>query len=289
LHAFVNHKTPYNISFYEILLFFVKNVLFNEDGTVMIPNNNNNYIKLENIYFNVTGADGVGKDSVLKNILKLLTGYKTFREPGGTKEAEVIREIILCIDDDQRESFFEQVKTLNLLPLTKDYIKKAYDIFKQSGNLDQANDETVGLMEAYLYAASRNETNNKLVTPSLEEGLTVIGSRSVACSMAYQANARNLGYEVVWNINKPALTKTPDFEIYLDIPTELAMDRLSGRTGKQDRLDNESFEFHRKTREGYLDYYEKYCPYPVYKIDASGTIEENTLKVLDVLNKYRQN
>jgi len=262
---------------------------FNEDGTAMNPKNNSNFIKLENIYFNVTGADGVGKDSVLKNILELLTGYKTFREPGGTEEAEVIRKIILCISDVERESYFKHAKTFNLLPLTKDYINKAYEIFKVSGSLNQADDKTVGLMEAYLYAASRNETNNKLVTPLLEEGLTVIGSRSVACSMAYQANARNLGYELVWNINKPALTKTPDFEIYLDIPTELAMDRLSGRTGKQDRLDNESFEFHRKTREGYLDYYEKYCPYPVYKIDASGTIEENTQKVLDVLNKYRQN
>jgi hypothetical protein len=37
-----------------------------------------------------------------------------------------------------------------------------------------------------------------------------------------------------------------------------------------------------------LAYYERYCPYPVYKIDASGTIEENTQKVLEILTQYRK-
>jgi len=251
-------------------------------------NINTNQFELRNIYFNITGADGVGKDSILKNILGMLTDYKTFREPGGTYEAEIIRKIILCLSDSERDSYFGMAQDLDILPLTRDYVNKAYKIFKESGSLDKADDKTVGLMEAYLYAASRNETNNKLVNPALKEGLTVIGSRSVACSMAYQANARKLGYEQVWGINKPALTKTPDFEIYLDIPTELAMQRLSGRTEKQDRLDNESFDFHKKTREGYLKFYEEYCPYPVYKIDASSTIEENTKKVLEVLEQYKK-
>lgn len=244
--------------------------------------------KLYNIYFNITGPDGVGKDSVLANILNKLINYKTFREPGGTKEAEVIRNIILCIEDNEREKYFKEVLELDLLKKTKVYVEKAYEIFKNFSNINEAEDKDVGLMEAYLYAASRNETNNRLVIPSIKDGYTVIGSRSVACSMAYQANARDLGYDLVWEINKPVLTKIPDFEIYLDIPTEIAMERLKGRTGKQDRLDNESFEFHKKTRDGYLTYYEKYCPYPVYKVDASGTIEENTNKVLEIIKEYKK-
>ncbi|MCK2000123.1 dTMP kinase [[Brevibacterium] frigoritolerans] len=243
-------------------------------------------IKLENIYINITGPDGVGKDSVLSNVLKHLSHYKTFREPGGTDEAEMIRSIILCISDEERKKYFEQALNMNLLNLTREYVLKAYDIFNSFDDIHKADDKIVGIMEAYLYAASRNETNNRLVIPNLEQGLTVIGSRSVSCSMSYQGNARGLGYNLVWDINKPTLTRLPDFEIYLDISTEIAMQRLENRKGKQDRLDNESFDFHRKTREGYLKYYDTYCPYPVIKIDASGTIEENTQKVLDVLSKY---
>lgn len=243
-------------------------------------------IKLENIYFNITGPDGVGKDSVLSNVLKHINHYKTFREPGGTEEAEIIRSIILCISDEERKNHFVQALNMDLLDLTREYVVKAYDIFNNFDDIQQVDDKIVGNMETYLYAASRNETNNRLVIPNLEKGLAVIGSRSVSCSMSYQGNARGLGYNLVWDINKPTLTRLPDFEIYLDISTEIAMQRLGNRKGKQDRLDNESFDFHRKTREGYLTYYDKYCPYPVFKVDASGTIEENTQKVLEILYKF---
>lgn len=245
-------------------------------------------MQLQNIYFNITGPDGAGKDSILSEVFKTIRGYETFREPGGTEEAEIIRGIILCIDDEWRKSYFEQALNMDLLPITKEYVLKAHDMFNQFKSINDAPDIEVGLMEAYLYAASRNETNNKLVIPMLKEGKTVIGSRSVACSMAYQANARNLGFETVRSINKPALTKKPDFEIYLDIPTEIAMERLSKRISKQDRIDNESYDFHKKSREGYLKYYAEYCTHPVYQVDASGTLEENIKKVMNILEKYKK-
>ena len=241
-------------------------------------------ILLENVYFNITGPDGVGKDSVINQILKSLDGYVIFREPGGTNEAEVIREILLCIDDAERNQHFQRVLEMDLLPLTREYVEKAYSIFKSLKQLTN-NQEQVGLMEMYLYAASRNESNNRLVLPSLEEGKAVIGSRSVACSMAYQGNARNLGYERVWEVNKPTLTRLPDFEIFLDLDTEKTMERLRGRKEKSDRLDGESEMFHQKSREGYLEFYNSYCPYPVFKVDASGTIEENAERVLAVIKK----
>lgn len=247
---------------------------------------NENKITMDNVYFNLTGADGVGKDSILSNILKQINNIQTFREPGGTLEAEIIRNIILCTNDQDRELYFQEIFNKSLLKQTREYIEIAYKIFGEMNNINASDEKTIGLMETYLYAASRNETNNKLVIPSLKEGRTVIGSRSVACSMAYQGNARNLGYDFVWSKNAPVLTKLPDFEIYLDLPTEIAMKRLSKRKEKQDRLDKESFSFHKKTREGYLTYYDSYCPYPAYKINASGTIEENTQRVLEILLQY---
>ncbi|MGF7535720.1 dTMP kinase [Bacillus mexicanus] len=249
----------------------------------------NNNISLKNKYFNITGSDGVGKDTVINNILKFINNYTTFREPGGTSEAEVIREIILGIDEKVRLQNFDKVLKMDILKLTREYVNKAFDFYKSMPDMDITDSNNmmmVGEIEAYLYAASRNETNHKIVIKGIEKGLNVIGSRSVACSMAYQAGARGLKFEDVWSLNKPTLTKMPDFEIYLDIPTEIAMERLRKRTDKQDRLDEEGFEFHKKTREGYLTYYKKYCPYPVHIVDASGTVEENTRSVLEIINKY---
>lgn len=247
----------------------------------------NNNCKLINKYFNITGPDGVGKDSVLINILEFMDEYITFREPGGTTESEVIREIILGTNEETRAKNFENALKMDILTLTREYLEKAFELYNKLSSMNNSNNDLlVGEIEAFLYAASRNETNHKVVINNLEKGLNVIGSRSVACSMAYQAGARGLKFEDVWQINKPTLTKLPDFEIYLDIPTEIAMERLKNRTDKQDRLDKEGFDFHKKTREGYLTYYREYCPYPVYIVDASGTIEENTNRVLEIIKKF---
>ena len=218
-------------------------------------------------YGNVVGPDGAGKDTAYEKYISNLLDVVRLREPGGTAEAEKIRSVILDVNEDKRESTL--VGLLNdpsVLPITKEYLQNALLLYRKEG--------ITGNVEAQLYAASRAQTNRTLVSPALAEGKSVFGSRSVACSMAYQAYARGLGMEEIWQLNLPALSVLPDFEIYFDVPTDIAMLRLKNRSEKQDRLDQETEDFHRLTREGYLKYYKEYCPYPYYIIDASKTKEE---------------
>lgn len=225
------------------------------------------YVFKEPTYANVVGPDGAGKDTAYLQFINKLKDVVTLREPGGTTEAEKIRYVILAISDEEREStMLELLRSDKVLPITKDYLEKALKLYHKEG--------ITGRVEAELYAASRAQTNREVVEKALSEGMSVFGSRSVACSMAYQGFARSLGMKEIWELNLPALNVLPDFEIYFDIPAEVAMERIKGRSEKQDRLDKETEEFHRKTREGYLKYYKEFCPYPYFIVDASKSKEE---------------
>lgn len=242
-------------------------------------------------YINLVGPDGSGKDTIYELILNDYKGVVQHREPGGTPIAERIREIILSPTMDRTARLLEVDRLLaekDALPLTKMYLEKA----RQEIDARDIN----GLAEVYLYAASRAQTNKELVLPALAEGKRVFGRRSIACSMSYQAGARGeelkrFGIEdpvsFVWEENQQAIQDClPEFEFYFDVPTEIAMKRIAGRTEVNDRLDNETEEFHRKSREGYLQYYQNFCPYPYQIIDASQSIETVYAEVLRTLRQF---
>lgn len=229
-----------------------------------------NTLYKKGILINFIGPDGSGKDTAYKKILTHFPQAIQMREPGGCEEAELIRDVLLnptYEKYDYIKKLHELVNQYSINDLTKQYIQTAIRIIEK--------DNMTGEAELFLYAASRSETNEKVVLPALENKQLILGRRSVACSMSYQGKARNLGMDRVWEVNQPAIQHTlPTLEILFDIDTELAMERLANRTEKQDRLDNESMLFHQKSREGYLEYYEKYCPYPYVIVDASKGIEE---------------
>ena len=218
----------------------------------------------QDLYFNIVGPDGAGKDSSLEKVIPLLENVVLFREPGGSPEAEIIRNIILTTSEEKRKKSFELIRESSILDKTRALIELAEEKYKV-GEMD--------MMEVYLFAASRSETNEKVVKLALKNGQAVMGSRSVSCSMAYQAHARGMDKDFVWETNMKAIDRLPDFEIFLDVPTSVAMERLSKRTGKVDRLDLEGEEFHRKSREGYLDFFEQ-GHFPVFFVDATKSIEE---------------
>jgi dTMP kinase len=231
------------------------------------------------MYINFTGVDGSGKDTAYKKVIQHFPKAVRLREPGGTPAAEKIRSVLLDIEDTNRiKTVDELLKDEKVLNITKEFLAKAKKEIIESGIISEA--------EIYLYAASRAETNRVIVKPTIDKGELVLGSRSVACSMAYQGKARGFGMEKVWNINLPALNVLPDLEIYFNIPTEVAIKRLEQRTDKQDRLDLESIEFHRLSREGYEEYYKEKCPYPYEVIDATQSIDKVYEQVMFVLEKH---
>lgn len=233
-------------------------------------------------YINFIGPDGSGKDTAYEKIIELFPDAIVHREPGGSPISERIREVILSNDkmlEERIREVEEIIKNKDTTELTKAYLHQANEEMKSRGLSGDA--------EVFLYAASRAQTNETLVLPALKEDKLILGRRSVACSMSYQGHARGLGMDNVWQANSEAVKGClPTLEIYFDVPIETVMERISQRTEKQDRLDNEGMEFHKKTIDGYHKYYKEYCPYPYVFIDATKSIEEVYSQVKKTLEEH---
>lgn len=161
------------------------------------------------------GCDGCGKSTQLRLLSEYLTAnavpHVFTREPGGSKIAEAIREILL------------------------------------SGKNAEMTDEC----EALLYAAARVQHLHDKVAPALAEGKLVICDRYVDSSLAYQAYARGLGEEFVRQINAYALEKyLPDATVFIDLTPADAFKRKHG-ADENDRLEQAGMAFHERVYEGF--------------------------------------
>lgn len=167
------------------------------------------------LFITFEGPDGSGKTTISSKVQQVLNekGYTTIytREPGGSRIAEEIRDLIL----------------------------------------NPVNTEMDVKTEALLYAASRRQHLVERILPNLALGNHVISDRFVDSSLVYQGVGRNIGIDAVWQINKFALDgHSPDLTIYLDISAQEGLDRISDRKFK-DRLDQEDLAFHEKVHAGY--------------------------------------
>lgn len=189
------------------------------------------------LFITFEGPDGSGKTTVSTAVIERLQkeGYavKYTREPGGSKIAEEIRDVIL----------------------------------------DPANTEMDARTEALLYAASRRQHLVEKVLPALEEGITVISDRFIDSSLAYQGCGRKIGIEEVYGINEFAIEgHMPDKTIFLNIPAEVGLERISSRTSL-DRLDQESANFHKAVYDGYQTVISMYKD-RIIIVDAQKPVEE---------------
>ena len=201
------------------------------------------------MFITFEGGEGTGKSTLLEIITKSMEekGYDVVltREPGGSGS-----------------NFSESIRNLVLDPQYKN-----------------VNPYT----EALLYAASRAQHLDEVITPALNENKIVLCDRYIDSSLAYQAFARNLGLEYVLNINKYALDKLPTLTFYIDLDPKIGLDRIKNRK-KSDRLDREELKFHNKVREGYLEVAKLY-PERIVKIDGTKSIAEIAIIVIVEINK----
>ena len=104
--------------------------------------------------------------------------------------------------------------------------------------------------------------------PAIGKGKIVLCDRFVDSSLVYQGIARGIGIEEVYAINQFAIEgHLPDATIFLSVDFETGLSRVHSR-GNQDRLDNESMEFHKMVAEGYERFHER-----MHVIDANNDIE----------------
>jgi len=185
------------------------------------------------------GVEGSGKSTVINYIKDFLEnkGHHVVvtREPGGIDIAEQIRSVIL----------------------------------------DKKNVEMDGRTEALMYAAARRQHLVEKIMPALSDGKIVLCDRFIDSSLAYQGNARGLGIDEVFAINKFAIgTFMPNLTLYLDLDPQIGLNRISENKGREvNRLDLEELSFHIKVREGYEEVLKRF-PKRIVKVNANQEIQD---------------
>jgi len=124
--------------------------------------------------------------------------------------------------------------------------------------LDPAHQEMAGMTELLLVFASRAQAAAEIIVPALQRGDIVVSDRFTDSTLAYQGEARGIGFENVLAAHKLALGELlPDLTICVTIDLETGLGRAHKRNAASDeevseaRLDRQSLEFHQRVAEGY--------------------------------------
>lgn len=172
---------------------------------------------MKGLFITIEGNDGSGKSTVINALKEALDKLNIdviySREPGGSRIAEKIRDVILDVDNV---------------------------------GMDKRT-------EALLYAASRREHLVDTVIPAIEQGKIVICDRFIDSSLTYQGVARGIGVDEVLNMNLFAtLGFMPDLTIYLLCEPTLGLARKKHQK-ELDRMELEKLEFHQMVYDAYLN------------------------------------
>ena len=167
------------------------------------------------------GVEGCGKSYQSKKLFNNLKKKKIStiltREPGGTKSAELIRNLIL-----------------------KDYFNKS-----QKEKFDKYTD-------TLLYLAARNEHLKNKILPALKEKKVVICDRFVDSTLAYQVYGKKVNINFIRNIHKFILRKVkPNITFILKVSSNSSKQRLKKRKTKN-RYDKFSKSFYTKVQKSFL-------------------------------------
>ena len=136
--------------------------------------------------------------------------------------------------------------------------------------------------EALLFAAARTDHVDKTIMPALEAGRWVLSDRFIDSSLAYQGGAGELGIEAVRGVNAFGIRDCfPDRTLVLSLAEGGA--RARARDNEQsDRIGGRPEGYHQKVDLAFrLIAAEE--PQRVKLIDASGTTEEVTKRLLETL------
>ena len=201
------------------------------------------------------GLDGSGKSTLIRSLTEHLKQTKVqfilTREPGGTKLAEEIRNILLKIDDEVPEA----------------------------------------RTEALLYQASRAQHVERVIRPALDKKMWVLCDRFSASSIAFQSFARGLKREDIEWLNRFSTQDIfPDLNVLLDLSVEESQLRMEGRNltlgTENDRFEREQSEFHQKVRDGFL-YQARHEPNKWLVLDASQPSEKLSVRLIQELESKK--
>lgn len=189
-------------------------------------------------FITLEGGEGSGKSSQIKRLQAFLSAQFPereliiSREPGGTVEAEKIRDLLV------------------------------------NGQVDKFTPQT----EALLMVASRTEHVDKVIMPGLRRGAIILCDRFSDSSVVYQGLAHDIDRSAIDTLHDFAIKGLKPHRTYLlDLPPETGLERAHKRSGvsaaQESRFEDKGIRFHERVREGFLSLAHAE-PERILKIDA---------------------
>lgn len=191
------------------------------------------------VFIAFEGGEGTGKSTQAACLAAALQQrgavVEMTREPGGTLEAEAIRELLLHPPGN--------------------------------GWTPQA--------EALLFAAARADHVARLIRPALERGVWVISDRFVDSSRAYQGGAGGLGDQAITALHTfGSEGLRPDCTILLEVDDATRSARLASRDGQEsDAIGGRSEDYHRHVAESFRAFAQA-DPHGYRVVDGTGSSAE---------------
>lgn len=207
---------------------------------------------MSGLFITFEGGEGAGKTTQINRLAQSLTnaGYKvvTTREPGGTAEAEKIRNLLVQRDGGHWSP----------------------------------------LSEALLLFAARSLHVERVINPAIADGSIVICDRFTDSTRAYQGHGHGLSLDTIEDLKQTVLGGLePDLTFILDIESKAGLERSERRLAsealdikqKEDRFESLDISFHEKLRQGFLTI-AKDNPDRCIVFDASKDLDDIAAKIL---------
>ena len=209
--------------------------------------------KKKSLFIVFEGVEGCGKSFQSKRLFRNLQKRKIpvilTREPGGTKSAELIRNLIL-----------------------RDYFKKA-----KREKFDKYTD-------TLLYLAARNEHVKNKIRPALKNKKVVICDRFTDSSFAYQVFGKKVNSKFIINIHKYILNGLkPNLTFVLKVSAKASRRRLLKRKTRN-RYDNFKQSFYDKVQNSFLRISKNKKNYYILESSKNDNLLEK--KIFKITCKY---
>ena len=192
----------------------------------------------------IDGVDGCGKGTQIKLLKEKYLDAIFTREPGGTPEAEKIREEIFNTERDDKTP------------------ERDFELFWKSRKIHVSD----------------------LLIPSLEEGKLIFSDRLDSSTFAYQiCGEENLSFsDDFFKLHKELIEPLEPVYIILDLSPEESHERMKNDYVRTpNRFDEEPLEYHKRVREGFAKFKEEVSD--VYFVDASPKPGEIHQKIVDIV------